>query len=266
MYKGLDVETVDKFLNFLVKCFSIDESRALHKNYSFWFALLTPAIIALLLGLNLTRELVIHERFDFGFTAAHLDSFIKYYKFPIGLLPISILLSVMVARFHASKQTVQQTHLKNYFEHHEYFEFYCNYLEKQHHVSIRSRELYLLLYPSSTIMEFSPKPSTNIIDNFVELTDKLINSGDEIEVQEQIVEVFDLVIEFEKKNMIYFKENQLEEDRMLTLSILEWHESMSFILRDIYSFKGNLISLDSLNSMTEIFRDLNMKLKLSSEE
>lgn len=260
------METVYKFFNFLVKCFSIDESRALHKNNSFWFALLTPAIIALLLGLNLTRELVIHERFDFGFTAAHLDSFINYYKFPIGLLPISILLSVMVARFHASKQTVAQTHLKNYFDHHEYFESYCTYLEKQHLVSIRSRELYLLLYPGSTIKEFSPIPSSNIIDNFVELTEKLINSDEELGVQEQIVEAFDLVIDFETQNMIYFKENHSEEDRMLTLSILDWHESMSFILKDLYAFKGNLISLDSLNAMTEIFRDLNMKLKLSSCE
>ncbi len=46
--------------------------------------------------------------------------------------------------------------------------------------------------------------------------------------------------------------------------ILDWHENMSLVLKDLYAFKGNLISLDSLNAMTDIFRDLNMKLKLSS--
>ncbi|WP_289075914.1 hypothetical protein [uncultured Pseudoalteromonas sp.] len=254
----------NKILKFFTRCIKIDESRALHKNCSFWFALLTPAIIALLLSLNLTRELVIHKRFDFGFTVEHLDSFVKYYKFPIGLLPISILLSVMVARFHASKQTVQQTHLKNYFEHHEHFEAYCTYLEKQHLVNIHSRELYLLLYPASTIVSFSATPSSDIIDNFVELTETLMNSDDEGEFPEQIVENYELITEFETKNMIYYKENYLGEDVMLNLNILDWHENMSLVLKDLYAFKGNLISLDSLNAMTDIFRDLNMKLKLSS--
>lgn len=256
----------NKILKIFTRCIKIDESRALHKNCSFWFALLTPAIIALLLGLNLTRELVIHERFDFGFTAEHLDSFIKYYKFPIGLLPISILLSVMVARFHASKQTVQQTHLKNYFEHHEYFESYCAYLEKKHLVSIKSRELYLLLYPNSTIMEFSPIPCSNIIDNFVDLTDKLTDYNYEKDVKQQIAGSCDLVVKFEMNNMIYYEENHLGNDLMLSLEILDWHENMIFILKDLYSFKGNLITLGSLKLLNEGFTDLHMKLKISSYE
>ncbi|MFQ3202122.1 MAG: hypothetical protein ACI87I_000418 [Pseudoalteromonas tetraodonis] len=237
MYKGLNVETVEKFLNFFVKCFSIDESRALHKNYSFWFALLTPAIIALLLGLNLTRELVMHERFDFGFTAVHLDSFIKYYKFPIGLLPISILLSVMVARFHASKQTVQQTHLKNYFEHYSFFESFCKTLEIKYDAIIDTRALYLLFYKESSLEEFKPLPNKELLDSFKNiLQDMLIDveneytfgCADQVAHKDHIIK-FEVNVKFSSHKNFYV-----------------WTFLIQDILIDLYSFQGNRIRIDTL--------------------
>ena len=259
MYKGLNVKTVGKFLNFLVKCFSIDESRALHKNYSFWFALLTPAIIALLLGLNLTRELVMHERFDFGFTAVHLDSFIKYYKFPIGLLPISILLSVMVARFHASKQTVQQTHLKNYFEHFSFFESFCNDFEKKHNVNINVRALYLNFYNKSNINHFSPVPSDDLIHSYVYTLQLL---SDEIECNSDLdsVEIAtykDHIPDFEGD----FSLITLDKDESNTYY---WAYEMKNLVNEFYSFPGNRITaskyMEIENKLTQSFTNLTRSL------
>lgn len=247
------MKTIYKLLNFFVKCFSIDESRALHKNYSFWFALLTPAIIALLLGLNLTRELVIHERFDFGFTAAHLDSFINYYKFPIGLLPISILLSVMVARFHASKQTVQQTHLKNYFEHYSFFESFCKSLEIKYDIKINTRSLYLLFYKESSLEAFKPLPNKELLDSFKSILQNMLievenedtfNSADQVAHKEHISR-FEVEVEFSSHKDFY-----------------EWTFLMQNILLDLYSFQGNRIRIDTL-AVIERFLTLQVELFIS---
>lgn len=248
------METVYKFFNFLVKCFSIDESRALHKNNSFWFALLTPAIIALLLGLNLTRELVIHERFDFGFTAEHLDSFIKYYKFPIGLLPISILLSVMVARFHASKQTVQQTHLKNYFEHYSFFEAFCTDLKKEHSVDIDIRKLYLTFYKRSTLTNFFPYPDPHIAVDYI---DTLAKINAEYKANMSVCMLSNIAMMHYVpiyESSIYIK--TLDGDDLFI-----WARNMKEVVYKLYSFQGNNLDFSSIQKISEDLDSVHSKFK-----
>ncbi|WP_157756403.1 hypothetical protein [Pseudoalteromonas neustonica] len=242
------MEIVNKILSFLVKCFSIDESRSLHKNHSFWFALFAPVIFALFLGLNLTKELVINNSFDFGLTAAHLDSFINYYKFPIGLLPISILLSVMVARFHASKQTVQQTHLKNYFDHYSFFEAYCLELKETFKISIDARTLYLHLYTESSLLKFDANPSYDLVYKYQHVIRKILSLDKDVSFQKLNIESLKVIDEFE--NEFKFGNRKEERNKLFNNTFIDWVEKIEPILIKIYSFQGNRLNKKQLHDLT----------------
>ncbi|MCP5347681.1 MAG: hypothetical protein H7A04_12570 [Pseudomonadales bacterium] len=104
---------------------TIDEKKALHKNWIFWIAIFLPLVIAFILAAPLRESL------SFSFTAEGYSYFLETFQFPIWIASGSILFSIMVGRFHGSaqraetiNQSINQNHFTNYLNHRDHFQKY----------------------------------------------------------------------------------------------------------------------------------------------
>lgn len=131
--------------------FEVNPDKPLHNNYSFWFAIVTPILIALILSVPLA--------ISSGAPCLTHDCqkrFIELFQLPIGISSISILLGVMVGRFHGSAQRVmsyqqaqENNTFRNFYDHRKYFiDWLCNL-----HVSKIEELEYIKLESSTRLYE-----------------------------------------------------------------------------------------------------------------
>lgn len=142
------------------RLYMIDETVGLHENLSFWFALVLPFLISLLLVGLFSYQLYEEGKHYFVFTQSSITAFIKYFTFPISLLSLSVVFGVMVARFHSSKQravsngvALRNNSVNYFYKTHEEFEKYCKKLvdsEECRLLMLRSDICYGVLFCSSS--------------------------------------------------------------------------------------------------------------------
>lgn len=116
------------------KFFTINPALPLHKNHSFWLAILAPAIAAILLFAS-----SIQSAGSICFSSECQNRFIESNKLPIGVLSLSVLFGVMVGRFHGSaqrieshKQADENNTFRNFYDHRKLFTEWMSTLhEKQ---------------------------------------------------------------------------------------------------------------------------------------
>lgn len=109
--------------SFVKQFFAIYPDLPLHKNWSFWLAIVTPALIAAVLLI-----LAAGESQELCFSSACQNNLLESNKLPIGVLSLSVLFGVMVGRFHGSaqriasyKQTEKNNTFRNFYDHRELF-------------------------------------------------------------------------------------------------------------------------------------------------
>ena len=110
--------TNDKFRKF----FALDEKRPLYQTPIFWICVFAPLLLALWLALPLTEGLYfVRSREGYEYFANH-------FRFPIWISSGSLILGVVIGRFHASKQrasalvqTDSSNGFKNHIEHKKMF-------------------------------------------------------------------------------------------------------------------------------------------------
>jgi hypothetical protein len=117
------------------KCFLIDETIPLQSNLLFWIAVLSPPSVALLLSINP----FVTEVEDFCFSSQCYSDFLKIFKLPIWVSSGSLLLGIMVGRFHGSKQRsaklsldIREESFKRYFEHRDYIKKFADKVLDNH--------------------------------------------------------------------------------------------------------------------------------------
>ncbi|MBQ4798262.1 hypothetical protein J8L73_03760 [Pseudoalteromonas sp. MMG006] len=152
--------------------FSIYPKKSLHENVIFWWATLTPLSLSLLLAVLLIPEL------NFEISVKGYKYFLTAFSLPLGIASISIILGVMVGRFHSSKQSAisisqnesnfllarkNQT-FQHYFEHRTQFENWIklegvklSILDQSDAIDVNAMGLYDLLFSSNSIeyLEYS---------------------------------------------------------------------------------------------------------------
>jgi hypothetical protein len=84
------------------KLLSIDEKKALHHNFLFWFVTITPLIIALLMSIPLMKG------YELTASQSAYENFMSMFKLPIWVMSSSLIFGVMLTRFHSSKQRSTQ--------------------------------------------------------------------------------------------------------------------------------------------------------------
>tara|TARA_R110002167_G_scaffold73684_1_gene206383 strand:- start:3127 stop:4077 length:951 start_codon:yes stop_codon:yes gene_type:complete len=102
------------------KCFSIDETKPLQENWLFWIAIIAFPLV----GIALSIMPMMREVDGVCFTSNCYSYFLEIFKFPIWLSSGSLILGVVIARFHGSKQRsaklsmdIRDESFKRYFEH-----------------------------------------------------------------------------------------------------------------------------------------------------
>lgn len=162
----------------------IQEDKALHKNTSFWFAILAPLIIIIWIFYLLTNELILKEAFYINMSSESLAAFVKHYAFPITLLTLPLTFGVMVNRFHSSKQKAKTNNLvernnivNNFFTHYKNFSEFCDKIEQRYNsnkLTLTPEFLYRDIFPTSGINNFTTTADSKFISVVIDKIDKEI--------------------------------------------------------------------------------------------
>ena len=152
--------------------FSIVPTKPLHENAIFWWVTITPCIVSILLVILLIPAL------NFEISVEGYKYFLTAVTLPLGIASISIVLGVMIGRFHGSKQramSISQNEInyqlarksqtfQHYFEHRTQFE---NWLKSESislkivgqtdTIDVNAMGLYDLLFSKNTVeyLEYS---------------------------------------------------------------------------------------------------------------
>ncbi|MGK0273618.1 MAG: hypothetical protein ACI88H_004300 [Cocleimonas sp.] len=164
---------------FLSSCFQIDEEKPLHENPSFWFAILIFPLIGLVFAIGP----IIYNVGSFCFSAQCYKYFVSTFSFPIWISSGSLLLGIMVGRFHGSKQRsaklsldIREESFKRYFEHRDYIkkfadkvlDIHSNWMDRfVNNAEFDLNKFYQMIYPDNSPnkgFNYSvPKPLGEII-------------------------------------------------------------------------------------------------------
>ncbi|MBB1271181.1 hypothetical protein [Shewanella sp. SR44-3] len=139
-------------------CFSFDPHHGLTSQPIFWMTIIYPIALFFSTGIWIWHE------YSLDISAAGYSKFIDISKLPIGLLGLSIPLSILTSRLHGTKQTalqidkaetqIRETQQKNktdlYLAHYKHFCDHISTLEDPH-LSFNKKLLYKQLYPLSSI-------------------------------------------------------------------------------------------------------------------
>lgn len=87
---------------FITYIFTLHTNKGLLSQGGFWLSIITPFVYFIVLGMMIWKDYTI--RLD----AEGFRTFISISALPLGILSLSIPLSAIVGRFHASKQTARQ--------------------------------------------------------------------------------------------------------------------------------------------------------------
>lgn len=152
-----------KFLNY----FSIIETKPLHKNILFWIATLTPILIGVLLSIPITKNLSIN------FSEEGYKLFLEKFSFPLWFSSSSIILGVIVARFHSSAQKATsiiqsklQNNFSNYLSHRDHFQKHINAIAEEFDIKIDAFKIYGIVFSESTPSGVSTEISSGIYEYY----------------------------------------------------------------------------------------------------
>jgi hypothetical protein len=150
----------NKDWSFSKYCFSFDPNHGLTSQPIFWMTIIYP------IGLFFSTGIWIWHEYSLDISAAGYNKFIETSKLPIGLLGLSIPLSILTSRLHGTKQTALQidkakiqiieTQQKNktdlYLAHYKHFCDHISTLEEPY-LLFNKKSLYKELYPLSSISD-----------------------------------------------------------------------------------------------------------------
>lgn len=152
-------------------CLTIDESKPLQQNFIFWLATILPLLIAVSLALP-----IIFEGLIFKFSTIGYQYFLEKFKFPLWFSSSSLVLGVMVGRFHGSAQraatlqaTKVQNNFSNYLNHRDHFQKYMQNVADEFDIKVDAFKIYGILFSESSPDEVVVKLSGNISD-FISVT------------------------------------------------------------------------------------------------
>lgn len=170
MFKSsINAQVMKKLIQTSAWIFEVNESKPLHRNTIFWFATLLPLILALLLALLITSEL------EFEFTRSGYDSFLSFFKLPLWVASASLVLGVMVGRFHSSAQSAaainqskSQNNFSNYLNHRDHFQKYIQSVSDEFDLKIDAFKVYGIIFSSSTPDGVSVKIENGISEYYTQ--------------------------------------------------------------------------------------------------
>lgn len=152
-------------------CLTIDESKPLQQNFIFWLATILPLLIAVSLAVP-----IIFEGLIFKFSTIGYQHFLEKFKFPLWFSSSSLVLGVMVGRFHGSAQraatleaTKVQNNFSNYLNHRDHFQKYMQNVADEFDIKVDAFKIYGILFSESSPDEVVVKLSGNISD-FISVT------------------------------------------------------------------------------------------------
>ena len=146
--------------------FAINESKPLQQNFIFWLATILPILIAVLLAIP-----TIFQGLVFDFSTEGYKQFLDKFKFPLWFSSSSLVLGVMVGRFHGSAQkaaTLQATRVQNnfsnYLNHRDHFQKYMQNVADEFDIKVDAFKIYGILFSESSPDKVVVKLSGNISD------------------------------------------------------------------------------------------------------
>jgi hypothetical protein len=168
--------------------FSINPKKPLYETPIFWWCTLTPLFIGMVLSL-----LIIPNLF-FDFSPKGYQYFLSVFSLPVGVASISLVLGVMIGRFHGSKQratSICQSELntdltranqtfQQYFEHRKQFSNWVSdekieftIAKQEQTLSVNAMGLYGLIFPKNSVqyMEYNVDRHElfHIVISFIEI-------------------------------------------------------------------------------------------------
>ncbi|WP_320151027.1 hypothetical protein [uncultured Tolumonas sp.] len=153
----------------LNKWLSVNGSVALHKNRIFLVATLSPLVLAIILAYPLTENLTIDLSVD-GYA-----NFITIFNLPLWIASASLVLGVVVNRFHSSEQraatlmlSVGQNHFSNYLNHRDHFQKYLKPISENLGIDVDPFKIYGIIFSSSTPSNADISLSEGVYDYFAE--------------------------------------------------------------------------------------------------
>lgn len=145
--------------------FSVNAKVGLHRNWLFWIAILLPLCFAIFFALPLMRNVTFH------LTADGYDFFISQFQFPLWISSGSLVLGIMVARFHSSEQraltiaqSVSQNNFSNYLNHRDHFSKYIVPIAESYKLEVDPYRLYGIIFSNSTPATVDTALSQGIAD------------------------------------------------------------------------------------------------------
>ena len=144
----------------------IDESKPLQQNFIFWVATIFPLLIVILLATP-----ILFEGLVFKFSTDGYQCFLEKFKFPLWFSSSSLVLGVMVGRFHGSAQraatlqaTKVQNNFSNYLNHRDHFQKYMQNVADEFGITVDAFKIYGILFSESSPDQVVVKLSGNISD------------------------------------------------------------------------------------------------------
>lgn len=164
LYSKIYLNKIRRLLHLAItKPFRIEEDKALHKNCSFWVVLIVPMVVIIWLSWKLLLELLNSNRIISSVSSDNLQFIVHFFAVPITCLTIPVTLTIMVNRFHSSKQKAKSNQLievnnaaNNYFNHFDKFKEFVKTLESSN-ISINPYITYRLIFSESHINKFDIK-------------------------------------------------------------------------------------------------------------
>ena len=161
----MEIGEIIKFFNY----FYINGEKALHKNFLFWLATISPLILALYFAYPLIDGLKLSG------TVEAYSNFISIFKLPLWIASGSLIFGVTVSRFHSSeqraitiKQSINQNNFSNYLNHRDHFHKYLTSISATFDVKVDSFKIYGIIFSSSTPYNANVMLSSGISDFFCE--------------------------------------------------------------------------------------------------
>jgi hypothetical protein len=143
----------------------IDESKSLQENHIFWFATVIPIAIALWFSCPLMTNL------QFDLSKNGYDYFLNCFKFPFWIASSSIVLGVIIGRFHGSAQraatlnaTRVQNNFSNYLNHRDHFQKYMQTVADEFDIKVDAFKIYGIIFSESTPDSVNIKLSDGVSD------------------------------------------------------------------------------------------------------
>ncbi len=154
--------------------FSINETKSLHENWSFWSAIILPFIPVLFFALPLFEEVTLQS----NVSATGYVVFIEVFSFPLWIVSSSLVFGIMVGRFHGSKQrakaiiqrdatieeTRKQNEFSNYLNHRDHFHKYLQPIAENYDLKVDAFKIYSIFFSNSTPYSVDINIANNVFE------------------------------------------------------------------------------------------------------